>query len=294
MRKILLATTMLCAVADPALATEGGASQYPNGAEDFMVGAMPPPGWYLINYTAFYQAGRLNDGYGNKTPNRVEANVFADTARMIYSSPYQILGGTWATHVLVPWLRLDATMNGSHVSQNGIGDITFAPFVLAWHTPNVHYTAGVDFIAPTGHFDRNAFANIGANYWGIEPAIGITYLSDSGFELSSKFMYTTNTENTKTDYSSGDAFHMDYTIGQHFGPLAVGIGGYVYSQLTEDEQNGSVVATQGNKGKAYAIGPQVKWDIKPGFSLTGKWQHEFAVENRLEGDKFWAKLAVGF
>ncbi|MFZ1574382.1 MAG: hypothetical protein WAT36_03925, partial [Chromatiaceae bacterium] len=42
-----LATAL--ALATPAAATEGGGGHYPNGAEDFMVGALPPPGTYFIN-----------------------------------------------------------------------------------------------------------------------------------------------------------------------------------------------------------------------------------------------------
>lgn len=294
MRKIVAAAAILCGLTGPALATEGGASQYPNGAEDFMVGAIPPPGWYFLNYTAFYQSGRINDREGKKVPVSTEINVLAEVPRLVYTSPYKILGGNWGAHVMVPFMRLDATLGGAHVDQNGLGDITFDPFILSWHRPNFHWAVGLDINAPTGHYDPNAFANIGANYWGFEPLVTATYITDGGFELSGKFMYTMNTENDKTDYHSGDAFHTDYTIAQHFGPLAVGVGGYFYTQTTEDEQNGQTVGVDGVKGQVFAIGPQVKWDVKQGLSLVGKWQHEMEVENRPQGDKFWAKLMMAF
>ena len=38
------------AVSSPSHATQGGGGAYPNGAEDFMSGALPPPGTYLLNY----------------------------------------------------------------------------------------------------------------------------------------------------------------------------------------------------------------------------------------------------
>jgi hypothetical protein len=38
----------------PAFATEGGGGVYPNGAEDFMSGALPPPGTYFLDYANFY------------------------------------------------------------------------------------------------------------------------------------------------------------------------------------------------------------------------------------------------
>ena len=33
----------------------GSGGHYPNGAEDFMVGALPPPGTYLVNYMILAQ-----------------------------------------------------------------------------------------------------------------------------------------------------------------------------------------------------------------------------------------------
>ena len=45
----------------PAAATEGGGGAYPNGAEDFMSGALPHPGTYFINYLNYYSAEKFQD-----------------------------------------------------------------------------------------------------------------------------------------------------------------------------------------------------------------------------------------
>ena len=48
---ILMVVTLSALVTGwPAHATESGGGAYPNGAEDFMSGAVPPPGTYVINY----------------------------------------------------------------------------------------------------------------------------------------------------------------------------------------------------------------------------------------------------
>ena len=52
-------------LAGPAFATEGGGGAYPNGAEDFMAGALPPPGTYFKNYLLYYSASQFNDKNGN-------------------------------------------------------------------------------------------------------------------------------------------------------------------------------------------------------------------------------------
>ena len=45
-------------------ATENGGGAYPNGAEDFMSGAVPPPGFYYINYTVGYFSDVFADSKG--------------------------------------------------------------------------------------------------------------------------------------------------------------------------------------------------------------------------------------
>ncbi|MDA0321808.1 MAG: hypothetical protein O2923_03700 [Verrucomicrobia bacterium] len=61
MRIFIVAAWMagLVAVSSTALATEGGGGAYPNGAEGFMTGALPPPGNYLVDYSLFYSANDL-------------------------------------------------------------------------------------------------------------------------------------------------------------------------------------------------------------------------------------------
>ncbi|MBS1224301.1 MAG: putative regulatory protein, partial [Proteobacteria bacterium] len=55
---LLLATPAL--LASPTVLAFEGAQQYPLGAENFMAGALPPPGNYFINYLVHYQ-GDLQD-----------------------------------------------------------------------------------------------------------------------------------------------------------------------------------------------------------------------------------------
>jgi hypothetical protein len=296
MKKVLSAAVVAAAtavVAPAAQATEGGGSQYPNGAEGFLAGAVPPPGVYLINYDTFYTTNRVNDTNGNKIPVNVSVDAFAEVPRLLWVTPVQVFGANWGMHILVPIVHLDATVGGWSKSQFGLGDITIDPFILSWHWKNFHLATGLDIILPTGEYDKTNPVNIGTNYWGFEPLIAGTYLSDDGWEVSAKMMYTINTTNDATNYSSGQAFHMDYTFGKHWNEWTFGVGGYYYQQTTDDELNGAVVG-DGNRGMAFAIGPQVKYDFGGKYSVIAKWQHELVTENRSEGDKFWLKAIVPF
>lgn len=274
---------------NPAGATEAN-SQYPNGAEGFLAGAVPPPGTYLLNYVNYYHADRVNDSSGNKLPAPLRLDAAAEVVRILHTSDVKILGANWGAHILVPVVYLDYDLGPFSARQFGLGDITIDPVILSWHFPNFHVATGIDVILPTGRYDKNKPISIGTNSWGIEPLAAFTYLSDGGFELSAKLMYTFNTENTDTDYRSGQAFHTDYMVAQHLDAWALGIGGYWFRQTTGDRKNGIDI---GNRGTAFAAGPAVKYDFN-GMSLIAKWQHEFVTENRPQGDSFWAKFIMRF
>lgn len=274
-----------------AAATEAGGGAYPNGAEDFMAGAVPPPGTYFLNYFAYYTADKFKIKDGPDVPD-FDLNVIANTFRLIHVTKHQIFGGYWGMHVFLPVVNVDVDMMGASDSKFGIGDIIVDPIVLSWHSKNWHFATGVDIYIPTGDFDENDLANISRNYWTFEPIFGFTYISDGGFEVSSKFMYDFNTKNKDNDYESGQEFHFDYLVGYNFKPWSVGLGGYYYKQITNDELDGEKYL-DGFKGEVFAIGPAVKYDYK-NMSFNLKYQHEMSVENKPEGDKFWFKFVYAF
>jgi hypothetical protein len=300
---VLLAVTavLLCpaVLTERACATEGGGGAYPNGAEDFMVGALPPPGTYFKNYVTYYTASTFKDNNGNDVTGpagqKFKLNVFAETLRLIYVTKTEIFGASWAMHAFLPIVYEDVTSpSGATDNRWGLGDIIIDPIILGWHFPNFHVTTGLDIYLPTGTYDKNRLANAGRNYWTFEPVLAMTYLSDGGFELSGKFMYDFNTENSSTNYQSGQEFHFDYTVGYHIDKQwAVGLGGYCYFQTTDDKQNGVTVLPDGNRGQVYAIGPQAQYGYK-NMNFTLKWQYEFDAKNKPEGNKFWFNFVYAF
>lgn len=290
---LLLATPAL--LASPTVLAFEGAQQYPLGAENFMAGALPPPGNYFINYLIHYQ-GDLQDNDGNELP--VDVKATANALRFIYVSNTKLFGGDWGMHAIVPlvYQKLNTpnpTWDNDWVF--GLGDITLGPIIIGWHfPPDWHITVGLDINMPTGKWDENdPTQSIGSNFWSFEPIFSFTYLNQSGFEVSAKLMYNIKTRNDDTDYQSGDEFHMDYLIGQHFGPWAVGLGGYYLTQTTNDELNGQKVDPDGKRGQVFAFGPAVKYDHQ-GMSFVGSWNYETDVENRFQGNKFLFKFITAF
>jgi hypothetical protein len=291
-------------------ATEGGGNAYPNGAEDFWCGAVPPPGTYFINYFLYYHADEFNNGKGENVDEDFDLEAVVNTFRFIHVTKHKILGGFWGMHIFIPLWNLDVTATTpagvKSDTQTGIGDIIIDPFILSWHSKNWHFATGVDIYMPTGRYDAGRdsdeydLANTSRNYWTFEPIVAFTYQSDFGLEVSSKFMYDINTNNPDTDYRSGQEFHFDYTVGYKINNWRIGVGGYYYKQITDDKINGKVVEfpkplgfPDGFKGQAIAVGPQLKYDYK-NMSFILKYHREFEVENRPEGDNFWFKFVYAF
>lgn len=287
--RFLGAALVMAATTPVALATESGGGVYPNGAESFMTGALPPPGGYFVNYTTYYSSGRFENN--NPAFKDFEASATADVMRGIYVTPIQILGGTWAMHAFVPVTDVHVRMGSNSAHRSGLGDIIVDPFILGWHAGDFHWLTGFDITMPTGAYDKNSLANPGRNYWAFTPVAAITWRNAGGYELSAKLMYDINTENDETDYKSGNELHADFVAAKHFDKWGVGLGGYAYKQITADSGSG---ATLGDfKGEVYALGPQVSYQLG-GLGLEAKYQKEFAAENRAEGDKFWLRMNIAF
>ena len=270
-------------------AAEGGGTVYPNGADNFTAGAMPPPGTYGMLFAERYSADRVNDADGNNlnVPGfKVTAN--AVVPRFIWVTPAKVLNGDLSWHVIVPVVNLKVSVAGNSQSKTGIGDITTGPGIGYHYSANLHGLLGVDLYVPTGGYNKNDLANIGRNYWAIEPLYILSYIDPNGFNADIKSGYIFNARNKDTEYKSGQEFHFDYAAGWGFGNgWTAGVGGYYYQQVTSDKQSGATVPD--NKGKTFAIGPSVRYDSGKGWFITLKWQKEITSENRAQGNAFWLK-----
>ena len=71
-------------------AKEGG-DQYPNGAETWLAGALPPPGNYFLNYFGYY-SGDLVDGGGKKVPG-AGVDAWFNAFRFVQITEHKVFGG---------------------------------------------------------------------------------------------------------------------------------------------------------------------------------------------------------
>ncbi|MFR0713595.1 transporter [Enterobacterales bacterium BD_CKDN230030183-1A_HGKHYDSX7] len=258
-----------------------------------MSGAMPPPGTYGIIYAQDYRADRLRDNDGKSVPIDFDLRANVIAPRFIWVTDTEVFGGQLAFHTIIPLVDLRVSVGNEHDRERGLGDITIGPGLGYHYSENFHVIYGIDFYAPTGRYDRDSIANIGRNYWTAQGVVAMSYANPVGLNADAKVMYGVNSKNPDTDYKSGQEFVVDYAVGWAVAPgWVVGVGGYYYQQTTDDRQDGDRLSD--NKGKAFAIGPAVKYSNTQGWSLTAKWQREDYVKNRPEGDAFWLKLAFAF
>jgi len=281
----------------------GGGQHYPNGVEDFMVGALPPPGTYLVNYMLLVQKNSLKDNSGNNLPADFNASVFAEVPRLIYVSPYTLFGASLAAHVFVPFYSADVTASSAAIpplnfdaNDKGIGDIIFSPLILGWHFgPELHAVFALDMWAPTGNYDKSNPATqiLSKNHWTFEPVLAVSYLKE-GFDASAKLMYDFNTRNSDTNTDPGQEFHFDWALGYSLkNGLTGGVVGYNYWQTTDDEVNGRKVSDQ--KSRVGGIGVGIKYWPKQGpFSMTLKQYWEYAAENIAAGPQTQFKITYAF
>ncbi len=240
---------LITSVSFPVFAVAGGVNHEPLGAEAFLAGILPPPGFYVKEYLSYYTADELKNDSGRTSSlarDGVELDkleVVASATRFLYISPVKILGGSLGGQMIVPWVRtslkLDASAPGGPSEmgehRNAIGDITFGPN-LSWHSKNglFHAATGFDITVPSGPWNRRHLVNIGANVWSFSPVLAATVFLPWQPNLSGgiKMDYSFNTRNDdfvvspstaakigdmgltgrRTHLSPGQEFHFDYGV----------------------------------------------------------------------------------
>jgi hypothetical protein len=285
---------LLATAAFLAHATEGGGSTYPRGVENFLVGAVPPPGMYLLGYGNHYTADKFIDGQGNNAgiPG-FKVRATAAVLRGVWSTSNQVLGGNLVFHSIVPLVNLKVSAAGNSQDKSGLGDITVGTGVAFHHSPQLHTVIGLDLSLPTGDYDKNNQANIGRNYLSVQPLFGLSHIDPNGLNADMKLTLNLNRRNKDTDYRSGNELFVDYSVGWGLGNgWTVGVGGHAWQQLSDDKSGGTTVAN--SKTRAFSAGPSLKYDNGKGWFFTAKLQRDMAVRNSTQGTAFWLKTSIPF
>jgi hypothetical protein len=304
-RRILILAGLINVLSQQAaMAAEGGYSNYiPGTYGDFGMALAPTQKWTLRNDLYYYDAStELSLRSGNLEVG-ADLTFLMNFTTLLYKPDVEIFGAQYAAGVFVPLVNLDIdadlsvggmTVRGSD-SASGLGDVALVPIALYWTKDNLHMSFAEFIVTPVGDYSTSNGINNGLNYWSFDTNFALTYLNpETGRDLSFNIGYIYNTENSDTDYQTGQELHLDFVFNQFLSEtFAVGVQGFYLKQITGDSGSGALL---GNfKAKAAGIGPALLWSTKIGdqdVSFIAKWLHEFDAENRLEGDHVFLSFAL--
>ena len=295
---VCLALTAASAGADTLPAGARSASSAILGAEAYCCGALPPPGFHLLDYNLYYYADDLkgqDGGNVNGAPfTDFEASALATVIRPIYVSDKTLFGANMAWHAVIPIIHKNQNSDFFDDNMDGFGDIYVSPLILGWHNPPWHWVVGLDVIAPTGKYSDSDVTTIGNHHWTFEPALAISYMGDNGIHADVKLMYDFHTRDSTLDYREAQQLHLDYNVGLMLGSekeWKVGLCGYYLASMDEDK--GPAGHIDDSEEEVFAIGPSIMY-TKGKFFAEAKVQFEMEAQNRPEGTSAWLKIGYSF
>ena len=282
-----------------ASASENGLTHYPVGVNTILPGILPAPGdTEFYSYTKYYNATSLKGSDGKSIDPSFDLTVAAEAFKLVHTWDQTVGPFSLSSSVIVPFTWVNINAFGRHDSSFGMGDPVISPVYLGYASPDHKFFSfiGLDIYAPLGSYNKDNLANHGLNYWTFSPSINVTYMPTPQWEFSGTALLEFNTENPATNYRSGTDFIFDGAIGYYPMPetvpkLKVSLQGYALQQLSDDTQDGVSV---GNRGSSFGVGPQISYDIVPGGGLVLKYQRDFDVRNRAEGNSAWLQFAMPF
>lgn len=287
---------------------ENGAGIYLLGSKGPGAGETPPPGVYFEHDIWLYD-GKLGGNAELPTGGRlavgVEGKAAVGAASVLWILPEELMGGRAGLGFSIPygWMRTDADLtlaSPGGLASGAVRDDVFTigdPLVsgtLGWDAGNFHWNTGVLVNVPIGDYQEGELSNVAFHRWAADVSAAVTWLDPAiGLDLSAAVGFTFNGENPSTDYRTGTEFHFEWAAVQHINEqFDAGLVGYYYDQLTGDSGDGAFGPF---KGRVAAIGATVGWNFNVGetpVSARIKYYHEFAAENRSEGDAVFLSVSM--
>ncbi len=303
---LLLVVSMVLLLSPGSHAAEGGYSNYiPGTYGDFAMAVEPETKLTFRNDFYYYGADTERAILSGLAVADLDLDFTMNFTTALYKPDVKLFGAQYAFGVFLPIVRTDidasVTTGGPTLRRQdnttGLGDVVLIPMMLFWNRGNLHMSVAEYIVTPTADYDSSDLANSGLNYFSFDTNFALTYLNmENGRDVSFNVGYIYNTENSDTDYQTGQEIHVDAVFNQFFSEsFAVGLHGFYLKQITGDSGAGAVLGDF--KAEAAGIGPALLWNTKIGkrpVSFIAKWLNEFDVERRLEGDHFMVSAAFGF
>jgi protocatechuate 4,5-dioxygenase alpha subunit len=267
-RMVLVGATVAVAIAgETANAYEFGyvgAAQKP-GIVIGSAAATPPPGLYMFNQFATYQAQIVGPGAPHVGGDATPAHYAAVASGLLWVPGWNFLGASYDAVIVAPFVMYDLG-NPVNVTPSGMHNTFIAPVELSWKLGDSGFfvKGGLGIYVPDGTVTGlNGLGNVGSPWWTFQPNLVVSYLKN-GWNLTSNIFLEINTASTVTGYTSGDILHAEFTATRTIGKWTVGPVAYYVGQVTDDRSSafyGGAINT--NRYNDWAIGALVGYDFGP-------------------------------
>jgi hypothetical protein len=309
----------------------GDAGHYVGGMMDTRDYFVPAPGVYGALYNYFYTSDRYNDQNGNKVSSvsigpgpgvdvNVDLDMYVLAPAVIWSSPWEILGGRYAAYIAPTFANASIQSAVSTVRGRGgsaeestfaPGDLFVQPLWLGWSQPHWDVSTAYGFYAPVGKYSTEtgpfgnvtvpASDNIGLGFWTqqFQGAVAWYPMTNRATAVTAAMTYEYNSEQEGTDIKYGQNLWLTWGISQYL-PLKkdnsllleVGPAGY-YEWQVSDSTGGT--SDPDSRTQVSGIGGQIGLTYVPwNLILNFRGFYEYAAEERVQGASFSINLLKKF
>lgn len=274
-------------------ATESGADNIASGADTFFV-VTPNINQVPDNTFAYnlYYEHYYSSHFANKNMKKFNVSSKLWMSRFDYISGIRVFNARLGAYVVLPYVEKRIRLGGRGNSISNFGDLTFAPLLVWGPTQAMNTALSLEITSPTGAYKKEQLANSGNGFFTIKPQLAFTWLPTEKSELSMKVDYNFNLKNHKSNYTSGQVFHFDYSASYEvYDGLHIGVNGFYLIQTTEDKKDGQIYMN-GFKGRSIGFGPAIHYELPKHITVQFRFLKEFKVRNRPSGHEIWFKVAV--
>lgn len=307
MRLLIVAGSLLVVCSSFAHADEGGVSFWLPG-QYASFAAMPPElGFSMPLVTYGYSGDAPGDQLlekGREVRFGVDARYLGQFIIPTYSPDMEVLGGRVAFSLATLFAQSDVSADAAigpittsaSKTVSGFGDL-YPTAQLFWNRGVHNWMAYTTGAIPVGDYKADRLTNIGLGHAAIDAGGAYTYFNpETGWEASATVGLTYNFENSDTDYTNGEAIHIDWAISKFVSEKwQLGAVGFAYKQFSDDK--GAPDILEGFRSETYGIGPQIAYSGEIGgraVYASLRAYHEFDTQNRTEGDAAFFTLSFAF
>lgn len=254
--------------------------------------ALGAPGTLLEQIGDADHSGTRSDGVGRAMAGASALNSVSGLTHGVGLTKNKLFGAWWGVEAIVTAAHVNA---GSGGVVGGFGDLTVSPLVLQWKAlklgaSQLNQRFVLDFEVPVGEYRRDTAVSLSGHAFTVHPYYAFTFFPTRRFETSWRVHYLYNGINhdpavggNARSSQAGQAIHFNATAAYSL-PHGVWVGanGYLLSQITDPQINGSAVPA--SPERVGSIGPGVVWD-RGQYFLYANGYHELRALNRPEGNK---------